>query len=44
MKKFLIILTFLFVSIFAYSDSAFSYSKCLYLDIDVRFIMWFIKL
>nr|WP_314385855.1 toxin-antitoxin system YwqK family antitoxin [uncultured Fusobacterium sp.] len=39
MKKFLIILTFLFVSIFAYSDSAFSYSKSVNIDFDVRVMM-----
>lgn len=44
MKKFLIILTFLFVSIFAYSDSAFSYSKSVNIDFDVRVMMGLTKI
>ena len=44
MKKFLIILTFLFVSIFTYSDSAFSYSKSVNIDFDVRVMMGLIKI
>ncbi len=44
MKKFLIILTFLFVSIFAYSDSAFSYSKSANIDFDVRVMMGLTKI
>ena len=44
MKKFLIILTFLFVSIFAYSDSVFSYSKSVNIDFDVRVMMGLTKI
>ncbi len=44
MKKFLIILTFLFVSIFAYSDSAISYSKSVNIDFDVRVMMGLTKI
>ena len=44
MKKFLIILTFLFVSIFAYSDSAISYSKTVNIDFDVRVMMGLTKI
>ena len=44
MKKFLIILTFLFVSIFTYSDSAFSYSKSVNIDFDVRVMMGLTKI
>ena len=44
MKKILIILTFLFVSIFAYSDSAFSYSKSVNIDFDVRVMMGLTKI
>ena len=44
MKKFLIILTFLFVSIFAYSDSAFSYSKSVNIDFDIRVMMGLTKI
>ena len=44
MKKFLIILTFLFYSIFAYSDSAFSYSKSVNIDFDVRVMMGLTKI
>ena len=44
MKKILIILTFLFVSIFAYSDSAFSYSKSANIDFDVRVMMGLTKI
>jgi len=44
MKKFLIILTFLSVSIFAYSDSAFSYSKSVNIDFDVRVMMGLTKI
>ena len=44
MKKFLIILTFLFVSIFAYSDSAFSYSKSVDIDFDIRVMMGLTKI
>ena len=43
MKKFLIILTFLFVSIFAYSDSAFSYSKSVNIDFDIGIMMGLTK-
>ena len=44
MKKFLIILIFLLASIFAYSDSAFSYSKSVNIDFDVRVMMGLIKI
>ena len=44
MKKFLIILTFLFVSIFTYSDSAISYSKSVNIDFDVRVMMGLTKI
>ncbi|WP_335931398.1 toxin-antitoxin system YwqK family antitoxin [Fusobacterium polymorphum] len=44
MKKFLIILTFLFYSIFAYSDSAFSYSKSVNIDFDIRVMMGLTKI
>ena len=44
MKKFLIILTFLSVSIFAYSDSAFSYSKSVNIDFDIRVMMGLTKI
>ena len=44
MKKILIILTFLFVSIFTYSDSAFSYSKSANIDFDVRVMMGLTKI
>ena len=44
MKKFLIILTFLFISIFAYSDLAFSYSKSVNIDFDIRVMMGLIKI
>ena len=44
MKKFLIILIFLFVSIFAYSDSAISYSKSVNIDFDVRVMMGLTKI
>ena len=44
MKKFLIILTFLFYSIFAYSDSAISYSKSVNIDFDVRVVMGLTKI
>ena len=44
MKKFLIILTFLFYSIFAYSDSAISYSKSVNIDFDVRVMMGLTKI
>ena len=44
MKKFLIILTFLFVSIFAYSESAISYSKSVNIDFDVRVMMGLTKI
>ena len=44
MKKFLIILTFLFLSIFAYSDSAISYSKSVNIDFDVRVMMGLTKI
>ena len=42
MKKFLIILIFLFVPIFAYSDSAFSYSADV--DFDIRVMMGLTKI
>ena len=44
MKKILIILTFLFVSIFAYSDSAISYSKSVNIDFDIRVMMGLTKI
>ena len=44
MKKFLIILTFLFVSIFTYSESAFSYSKSVNIDFDIRVMMELTKI
>ena len=44
MKKILIVLTFLFVSIFAYSDSAFSYSKSVNIDFDIRVMMELTKI
>ena len=44
MKKFLIILTFLFYSIFTYSDSAFSYSKSVNIDFDIRVMMGLTKI
>lgn len=44
MKKILIILTFLFYSIFTYSDSAFSYSKSVNIDFDIRVMMGLTKI
>ena len=44
MKKILIVLTFLFVSIFTYSESAFSYSKSVNIDFDVRVMMGLTKI
>ena len=44
MKKFLIILIFLLVSIFTYSDSAFSYSKSVNIDFDIRVTMGLTKI
>ena len=44
MKKLLIILIFLFASIFAYSDSAFSYSKSVNIDFDIRVMMGLTKI
>ena len=44
MKKILIILTFLFVSIFTYSESAFSYSKSVNIDFDIRVMMELTKI
>lgn len=44
MKKILIILIFLFVSIFAYSDSAISYSKSVNIDFDIRVMMGLTKI
>ena len=44
MKKILIILTFLFVSIFSYSESAISYSKSVNIDFDVRVMMGLTKI
>jgi len=44
MKKILIILTFLFVSIFTYSESAFSYLKSVNIDFDVRVMMGLTKI
>ena len=44
MKKILIILTFLFVSIFAYSDSAISYSKSVNIDFDIRVMIGLTKI
>ena len=44
MKKILIILTFLFVSIFTYSESAFSYSKSVNIDFDIRVMMGLTKI
>ena len=44
MKKFLIILTFLFYSIFTYSESAFSYSKSVNIDFDIRVMMGLTKI
>ena len=44
MKKILIILTFLFVSIFTYSESAFSYSKSVNIDFDIRVMMRLTKI
>ena len=44
MKKFLIILIFLFVSIFTYSDSAISYSKSVNIDFDIRVMMGLTKI
>ena len=44
MKKLLIILIFLFASIFAYSESAFSYSKSANIDFDIRVMMGLIKI
>ena len=44
MKKFLIILIFLLVSIFTYSDSAFSYSKSVNIDFDTRVMMGLTKI
>ncbi|QYR58009.1 toxin-antitoxin system YwqK family antitoxin [Fusobacterium polymorphum] len=44
MKKILIVLTFLFVSIFTYSDSAISYSKSVNIDFDVRVMMGLTKI
>ena len=44
MKKILIILTFLFYSIFAYSDSAISYSKSVNIDFNIRVMMGLTKI
>ena len=44
MKKILIILTFLFVSIFSYSESAISYSKSVNIDFDIRVMMGLTKI
>jgi len=44
MKKFLIILIFLFASIFTYSESAFSYSKSVNIDFDIRVMMGLTKI
>ena len=44
MKKILIVLTFLFYSIFTYSDSAFSYSKSVNIDFDIRVMMELTKI
>ena len=44
MKKLLIILIFLLVSIFTYSDSAFSYSKSVNIDFDIRVMMGLTKI
>ena len=44
MKKFLIILTFLFYSIFTYPDSAISYSKSVNIDFDIRVMMGLTKI
>ena len=44
MKKILMVLTFLFVSIFAYSESAFSYSKSVNIDFDIRVMMELTKI
>ena len=44
MKKILIILTFLFVSIFSYSESAISYSKSVDIDFDIRVMMGLTKI
>ena len=44
MKKILIVLTFLFVSIFTYSESAFSYSKSVNIDFDIRVMMELTKI
>ena len=44
MKKFLIILIFLFVSIFTYSDSAISYSKSVNIDFDIRVMIGLTKI
>ena len=44
MKKILIVLTFLFYSIFTYSDSAFSYSKSVNIDFDIRVMMGLTKI
>ena len=44
MKKFLIILTFLFYSIFTYSESAFSYSKSANIDFNIRVMMGLTKI
>ena len=44
MKKFLIILTFLFYSIFTYSESAFSYSKSVNIDFNIRVMIGLTKI
>ena len=44
MKKILIILIFLFYSIFTYSESAFSYSKSVNIDFDIRVMIGLTKI
>jgi len=44
MKKNLIILIFLFASIFTYSESAFSYSKSVNIDFDIKVMMGLTKI
>ena len=44
MKKILIILTFLFYSIFTYSESAFSYSKSVNIDFNIRVMIGLTKI
>ena len=44
MKKILIILTFLFISIFTYSESAFSYSKSVNIDFNIRVMIGLTKI